>query len=122
MTFREQLRSEYVDTGKREAMPDHIDVELKDIRDMLAELCVSQREHGIEQRVLKEDIAQIKHVLIEGNGQPAMTVRLAIVENELKRVTEERNDRKMPRAAWLAILISALLSSVGIVLTVAKLL
>ena len=102
-------------------MPD-IDGELKEIRDMLAELCVSQREHGIEQRVLKEDISQIKHVLIEGNGQPAMTVRLALVENELKRVSEERNDRKMPRAAWLAIFVSGIFSSIGIILALAKLL
>lgn len=103
-------------------LPENIDVELKQIRDMLATLCTSQREHAIEQRLLKEDVAQIKHVLIQGNGQPAMTVRLALVENELKRVAEERTDRKLPRSAWLSIVISAVLSSIGIALTVAKML
>ena len=103
-------------------MPDNVDMELKEIRDMLSGLCASQREHGIEQRVLKEDISQIKHVLIEGNGQPAMTVRLALVENEIKRVTEERSDRKLPRSAWLSIVVSAILSGIGIALTVAKML
>jgi len=97
-----------------------IETELKEIRGMLSGLCVSQHEHGIEQRLLKEDVGQIKHVLIEGNGQPAMTVRLALVENELKRVAEERTEKKLPRSAWVSIVVSAVLSTVGIALTIAK--
>jgi len=99
-----------------------IDVELKGIRDMLSDLCVSQREHAIEQRLLKEDVSQIKHVLIEGNGQPAMTVRLALVENELKRVAEERALRKLPRSAWVGIVISSLFSTMTLAMTLAKML
>lgn len=101
-------------------MMENLNVELKEIRDLLTGLCVSQREHGIEQRMLKEDVEQIKHVLIEGNGQPAMTVRLALVENELKRVAEERADRKLPRSAWVSILISTLIGGTGLALTIAK--
>lgn len=102
------------------------DADIRQIRDMLGQLCAglrdlsaNQREHSTEQRLLKEDVAQIKHVLIEGNGQPAMTVRLALLENEQKRITEERNDRKLPRSAWVAIVISAIFSIAGIALTVA---
>lgn len=98
--------------------------EFSEIREMLTGLVISQREHGIEQRQLKEDVAQIKHVLIDGNGKPSITVRVALAEQELARViqerTQERNDRKLPRAAWLGILISTILSLAGIALTIAK--
>lgn len=89
---------------------------------MLTGLCASQREHAVEQRLLKDDLSQIKHVLIEGNGRPAMTVRLALVEKEMERVTQERSDRRLPRAAWLSILISGIFSSVGLAVTIIKLL
>lgn len=68
---------------------------------------------------LETDSAAVRHVLIEGNGRPAMTVRMALAENELQRLNEERTDRKMPRAAWAAILISTVMSLIGVVLTVA---
>lgn len=63
---------------------------------------------------IEDDVSKLKHVLMEGNGQPAMTVRVAILENELERVNEERADRKMPRSAWIAIVVSILLALVSI--------
>lgn len=94
------------------------DDEIRDIREILQELVVNQREHSVEQRLLKEDVAQIKHVLIEGNGQPPITVRLALAESELERLQEERLDKKMPRATWVAILISTLVGVGGIIAAV----
>lgn len=67
---------------------------------------------------LESDMEDVRHVLIEGNGRPAMTVRMALAENELQRLTEERSDRKMPRAAWVAILISTLMSLAGVIVAV----
>ncbi len=73
---------------------------------------------------LESDMEDVRHVLIEGNGKPAMTVRMALAENELQRLTgihiEERSDRKMPRAAWVAILCSTAVSLAGIVITLMK--
>lgn len=82
-------------------------MEFMEFRDLLT------RMDGRLER-LESDMEDVRHVLIEGNGKPAMTVRMALAENELQRLTEERADRKMPRAAWVAILISALLSLGGI--------
>lgn len=67
---------------------------------------------------LESDMEDVRHVLIEGNGKPAMTVRMALAENEIARMAEERADRKMPRAAWIAILLSTLMSLAGIAVAV----
>lgn len=64
---------------------------------------------------LESDMEDVRHVLIEGNGKPAMTVRMALAENELARLSEERSDRKMPRSAWVAILLSTLVSVAGVI-------
>ena len=67
---------------------------------------------------LESDMEDVRHVLIEGNGKPAMTVRMALAENELARLAEERVDRKMPRAAWVAIVVSTLMSLAGIAVAI----
>ena len=67
---------------------------------------------------LESDMEDVRHVLIEGNGKPAMTVRMALAENELQRLTEERGDKKMPRAAWVALLVSTLMSMVGVAVAI----
>ena len=103
-------------------MSENAGMELNGIRDMLVDLCASQREHAVEQRLLKDDVGQIKHILIEGNGRPAVMVRLALVEKEMERVTQERSDRKLPRAALLGIVASSLFSSIGLAITIVKLL
>jgi hypothetical protein len=68
---------------------------------------------------LESDMEDVRHVLIEGNGKPAMTVRMALAENELARLAEERSERKMPRAAWVAILLSTLTAIASIVVAIA---
>jgi hypothetical protein len=92
--------------------------ELSDIREMLRDIGQRQAVHATEQTAIKEDVEQIKHVLIEGNGQPAMTVRVALAEQELARLREERDDKKLPRAAWAAILISSLIGIAGVIASV----
>lgn len=69
---------------------------------------------------LESDMEDVRHVLIEGNGKPAMTVRMALAENELARMAEERSDRKMSRAAWVTILLSTLMSIAGIVVALVR--
>jgi hypothetical protein len=64
---------------------------------------------------LESDMEDVRHVLIEGNGKPAMTVRMALVEQEQARMIEERTDRKMPRSAWVAIIFSTLMSLAGVI-------
>ncbi len=64
---------------------------------------------------VEEDLGKLKHVLLEGNGTPAMTVRMALMEQELARVKEERADSKVPRHVALGIWVSIVLG-VGAIL------
>lgn len=91
--------------------------ELTAIRTLLQELVTKQAIHASEQNQIKEDVEQIKHVLLEGNGTPAMTVRIALAEQQLDRLREERDDKKMPRAAWVAIVVSSLLALMSLAAT-----
>jgi hypothetical protein len=59
---------------------------------------------------IEEDLQKLKHVLLEGNGTPAMIVRVALVEQELKRVNEEREDRKVPRHVSVGLYVSIILA------------
>jgi len=68
---------------------------------------------------LEQDMEDVRHVLIEGNGQPAMTVRVALAENEIKRLNEERADKKMPRAAWISIVLSTATAIAAIIVAIA---
>lgn len=58
---------------------------------------------------IEDDVKGLRKILVEGNGTPAMTVRVAVLENELTRVKEEREDQKVPRAVWLGIIISVVM-------------
>lgn len=84
------------------------------IRELLQDLVTKQALHAQEQEQMRGDIQQIKHVLLDGNGQPAMTVRVALVEQSLDRLKEERDDKKMPRVAWVGIIVSIILALVSI--------
>jgi hypothetical protein len=69
---------------------------------------------------LESDMEDVRHVLIDGNGRPAMTVRMALAESEIQRVAnvinEDRIDRRMPRSAWVAILCSTAIGLTSLVL------
>jgi hypothetical protein len=43
-----------------------------------------------------------------------MTVRVALIEQELERVKEERNDSKVPRHVSIGLAVSILLGLVGV--------
>lgn len=67
---------------------------------------------------LESDMEDVRHVLIEGNGQPAMTVRVALAENEIRRINEERADKKMPRAVWVSLVLSTMTAVAAIVVAI----
>jgi hypothetical protein len=83
------------------------DEDMQNIREFLLKL-----DGRLEK--LEENVSDIKHVVIDGNGKPPMTVRLALAEAELERVKEERVDKKMPRTAWLGIVVSIILAVASI--------
>lgn len=92
-------------------MTDHEQMRMMEFRELLTRM-----DARLER--LESDMEDVRHVLIEGNGRPAMTVRMAVAENELARLTEERGDRKMPRAAWIGIMLSSALGVVGAIISI----
>lgn len=67
---------------------------------------------------LKDDVDQIKHVLLEGNGKPPLTEQVLTTALHVARLIEERADKKMPRAFWVGLVIPSIISIVAIVVTV----
>ena len=64
---------------------------------------------------IAEDVAELKHVVIDGNGNPSLVVRTATHDHRIKSLEEKEIDKKMPRAVWASIVISIILSVLGIV-------
>ena len=94
------------------------DERLEKIESLLQSLVTNQALHAQEQRSMKEDLDQIKHVLLEGNGKPALTEQVLTHKMRIERLEEERIDKKMPRAAWVGIVISSILGVAGIITSV----
>lgn len=63
---------------------------------------------------VEEDLKKLKHVLLEGNGSPAVTVQVATMDQRIKQLEEDKNDRKVPRAVSAGIWVSIVLALVGI--------
>lgn len=68
---------------------------------------------------LAEDVDQIKHVLIEGNGKPPLTEQVLTSRLKIERLEEERSDGKMPKAFWVGLIVSSLISVGSIIVSVA---
>lgn len=67
---------------------------------------------------MKNDVDSIKHVLLEGNGSPALTVQVATMDTRLKNVEDTQKDEKVnksvPRQVSISIVVSILLGLVGV--------
>ncbi len=84
----------------------------------------------------ESDVAKLTHVILEGNGTPAITTQLATLNlkvSNLEEVTpnvavqlatlslevgalkENAKESKIPRAVWVGIVTSTIVSIVGIV-------
>lgn len=90
------------------------DDDLKDIRELLQELITKQALHALEQNSIKEDVGQIKHVLIDGNGTPALTIQVATMNERVKQLEESERDKKVPRHVSIGIWVSIVLAVGGI--------
>lgn len=89
--------------------------ELKNINQQLNQILSYQAVHQIEQQILKDEVSIIKNVLIGTGSAEALTVRVAISENELLRLKEERHDRKLPKTAWAGFIITSIIGISGII-------
>ena len=63
---------------------------------------------------MADDIDQVKHVLLEGNGTPAITVQVATMNERLKSIEEAKKEDKIPRHVTVGIVVSILLAGFAI--------
>ncbi len=69
---------------------------------------------------MQDDVGKLKHVLLEGNGSPAITVQVATQAERLKVLEEDRRDAKIPRHVTLGLIVSILLGLGAILAGFAK--
>ncbi len=61
-----------------------------------------------------EDVDKLKHVLLEGNGTPAVIVQVATHAERLKTLEEDRRDAKIPRHVSVGLVVSIILAGLAI--------
>lgn len=59
---------------------------------------------------MEKDLDKVKHVLIEGNGKPAVVVQVATLHERLTSLEEDRRDKKIPRHVSFGIVISIIIA------------
>ena len=64
---------------------------------------------------LADDVAQLKHVLLEGNGSPAITSQVATLNEKVSNLEEQARDYRIPRHVMVGIAVSAMIGLAGIV-------
>lgn len=74
----------------------------------------------LEERVksMAENVGQLHHVLLEGNGSPALTVQVATMNERIETLEEAGKDYRIPRHVWIGIIVSALIGLLGIIVTI----
>lgn len=73
----------------------------------------------VDERItaMGDDIEQLHHILLEGNGRPAMTVQVATMETRLKGLEDQAKENRIPRHVWIATIISAIIGIIGIIVS-----
>lgn len=65
---------------------------------------------------MEDDLKKLKHVLLEGNGTPAMTVQVATMDQRIKAIEDIGKDKKIPRQVALGIFVSIVLGLTSILM------
>ena len=64
---------------------------------------------------VQDDVHKLSHVILEGNGRPAMTVQVATMDTRLKVLEDDVKERKVPRHVWMGIIFSVAIAVAGFV-------
>lgn len=97
---------------------------LDEIKDTLAELTTGVKEVNersirlaTDTRTLKEEVGKLRRLLIEGNGQPPLTHRVALNEQEVRSLRESLRAAQAGRVQIKAALIGSVFAVLGTILT-----
>lgn len=63
----------------------------------------------------QKDVDLLKHVILEGNGTPPMTVQIATMFTRLESLENDRDESKIPRHVTVGLIVSIILATFGIV-------
>lgn len=67
---------------------------------------------------LAKDVAKLSHVILEGNGTPPMTVKVATLETRVNLIEGEKKEAKIPKHVWLTVMASTITAIVAIVISI----
>lgn len=82
------------------------------------EMCVLLTRLDERVRLMADNVGQLHHVLLEGNGSPALTVQVATIDARLDGLEEAGKDYRIPRHVWAGIIVSALVGLLGIIVAI----
>lgn len=68
-------------------------------------------------KIIMDAVDKVKHVLLEGNGVPAITVQVATLNEKVSHLEEEARGYRIPRNVWFGIIVSAIIGLAGIVVS-----
>jgi len=63
---------------------------------------------------MEDKVDKLSHVLLEGNGVPAVTVQVATLNEKVSQLEEEARGYRIPRNVWVGIIFSAIIGILGI--------
>lgn len=63
---------------------------------------------------METKVDKLSHVLLEGNGVPAITVQVATLNEKVSKLEEENRGYRIPRNVWMGIIVSAVIGLIGI--------
>jgi len=66
----------------------------------------------------EETLEKISHVLLEGNGTPAITVQVATLNAKVSSIEEHIRENRVPRHVWVAIIASIAVAIVSMLVTI----
>lgn len=73
---------------------------------------LEERIRSVDERGerMEDDLRKLKHVLVEGNGSPSVTVQVATMDQRIKQLEDEAKDKKVPRHVSIGIWVSIVLA------------
>jgi len=63
----------------------------------------------------QKDVNLLKHVILEGNGTPALTVQVATLNTRLSSMEENNKESSIPRHVTVGLIVSVIIACVGLV-------
>lgn len=61
----------------------------------------------------QKDVDLLKHVILEGNGTPALTVQVATLDHRMRSIEDNKKDTAVPRHVTIGLIVSIVIAIGG---------